>query len=88
VATGSGGSGSSACTSLCSLSQDGPPRTVVFTETGEECTITGWCRICRVTADDFPIVVVSASGIAHHVNDWGMTGCGHEATGSSWWWPE
>lgn len=63
-------------------------RTVVFTETGEERAITRYCKRCEVSEDDFPMVVVSPTGMAHHCGDYGKTDCGLDATDEWYWWPE
>jgi hypothetical protein len=63
---------------------DTPRQIVVFEETGEEREVVRGCKRCGVGEGD-PILVVSPSGIAHHV-DGDTTNCGIDATGAGWWW--
>jgi hypothetical protein len=32
------------------------------------------------------IYLVSPTGVVHHGADFGVTGCGIDATGPNWWW--
>lgn len=65
---------------------------VVFEETGEERAILGFCKRCERTwegksdPDHEFFTVVSQMGTAHTGIDYGMTGCGVDATGERWWW--
>ena len=59
--------------------------TCVFEETGEERTVVKVCAICKPDLDR--AYIVSPAGVAHHGSDYGMTDCGHDATGPDWWWP-
>lgn len=66
-------------------------RTVVFTETGEERKVEHNCRRCAIvdpSASEHHFTVISKHGTAHIGVDYGMTACGIDATGPTWWWPE
>jgi hypothetical protein len=69
------------------------PRPILH-ELGDETPqpeIRSYCRRCARTwpptsddGDEF--FIVSPTGIAHVGEDYGMTACGIDATGETWWW--
>lgn len=63
---------------------------VVYWDEGPARTrsVIKFCAICYrdTDLDVGDVFVVSPSGVAHHVADGGMTGCGRDATGPEWWW--
>lgn len=48
------------------------------------------CAICFRGQDkivpESHIQLLSPSGVVHHAADFGMSECGHDATGEGWWW--
>lgn len=64
-----------------------PHAVVTFEETGEERIVERDCEVCHRAAESYGCGVVSPSGIAHIAVGGGDTLCGHDATGSDWWWP-
>jgi hypothetical protein len=46
------------------------------------------CRVCfggrRVGLDQ--VMCVSPQGVAHESDDYGVTVCGKDGTGTDWWW--
>ena len=57
---------------------------VIFEETGEEREVVKGCTICK--ADPTTAAIVSPAGVAHESRGYGVTDCGHDATGPGWWW--
>lgn len=48
--------------------------------------VVGYCKRCYPDGPEPPAMLVSPSGIAHYVSDWGVTDCGKAATLPDWWW--
>lgn len=62
--------------------------TVTFEETGEERKVTRRCKRCLSVRPLWGTFgVVSKNGIEHVGGDYGITACGKDATGDTWWWP-
>lgn len=63
------------------------PLVVRFEETGEEREVVRYCRRCFPCPLNEAVMLVSPSGVVHHVTDnYGRTDCGADATGLNWWW--
>lgn len=47
------------------------------------------CAVCYKDSRLVPesqIMLLSPNGVVHVAADYGMTECGHDATGEGWWW--
>lgn len=59
-------------------------RFVIYEETGKEREVKKACVECGADIDN--PMIVSRLGVAHESSSYGMTVCGQDATGPSWWW--
>jgi hypothetical protein len=59
-------------------------RVVHFEDTGKEREVKRACKTCGADIDE--PMIVSRLGVAHESSGYGMTVCGQDATGDSWWW--
>ena len=55
----------------------------------DELRVVKTCSRCYPGGEQVPDIeprLVSPSGVVHESTGYGVTDCGHDATGDGWWW--